>query len=220
MKISTFHKFRDAAALLRVNRQKMLRIVGRFQSQTLASSFGGWQRYVAENNRMGSVLARILKRMQQAQFVGAWNTWVEFVSEKNKEAVIIKRVMSRIINRCISSAFETWKDLVKTMRGLRRLLRRMLLMQLASAFSSWYESAMGKKEFNQTGVVIIERLKARMRMSLVSSVFGEWSSVAAQRLWHSRMLAKHARRTSRSTLRTTFSSWSLHNMRTVKSRDR
>eukprot|EP01051_Picozoa_sp_SAG22_P012415 SAG22_NODE_1289_length_4854_cov_2.059937_6_plen_886_part_00 len=213
---SAFETWKDLVRTMRDLRRLLKRM---FQAQ-IASAFNGWQNYVAEKRRTDLVLSRIIKRMTQASVVAAFNGWADVLVDRRNEAVIIRKVMMRMMQGCQSAAFETWKDLVRSMRGLRRLLGRMCFAQIVSAFNRWYDSAMAKKEFEQKAAVVVARLKTRMAITQLASVFGVWAAASAQRRRHGRLLAKHFGSKRRSTLRAVLSKWALYNVRAVKIRGR
>lgn len=82
-----------------------------------------------------------------------------------------QRVMARFLKAELAGAWNSWVDTVRSMRGLRRMMTRMMNQQIIQAFDGWAEWVEEAKRMN----TVCSRILTRMLNAQLAGAFSAWA---------------------------------------------
>ena len=158
-----FWRWKSTTQELRHQEQIMDRYCRKVFTTLLRGSIGGafeiWRETIiasVDADRACVIMQRVGQQWRNSMYVRAWNSWVASVTEGRGSDALMRRVLERILHHGLSGAFLVWLNVCNVLRDLdrdrchlrkfmERVIRRLLLQPLASAWNTWASASYGKR---------------------------------------------------------------------------
>eukprot|EP00948_MAST-09A_sp_MAST-9A-sp1_P001960 g1960.t1 len=159
---------------------KMKNALNMMLKRTLTKFMGKWINFTQQTQRNRELLNFAVQRMQQSSRRRALLTWFEWSEMQAQQNEKLHHAVNIFKNRTKFKAFQKWKEFRTCMQGMRNILRRMTNLRKGTAFDSWNQWIMIKKQAKRC-TKLLAFVKWR-RLAKVSAEQGRKLDVALARL--------------------------------------
>lgn len=186
------------------DKNRLKRIMLRWQNGLLAIAFGGW---AEDFRKRKELLNKTARAWANAALAAVWRQWMGMVAEAKEHRSIIARVLGRMSNRLAATVFATWWAQVEETRAqwavAAQAVGRMMNRVAAQAFDTWHQAVEEAKEQRAA----VARVLARMMNRLSAQAFDAWHEAVEEAKEQRRRVARVVAQWRNRAVLETFSAW-------------